>query len=158
MLLDVYKSSEEEVGILPVTRHKNYSSDLAVSKMSQERKQLISNCNQTKAPKDRKMMKAKINQLKNKIRKRLKELDNQKADDLVKELNSTDDSHRFYKASKTLAVERDKKTLTVHNDEGNIVGTDELKGKIIMNYFKTQFNDENEDSLVCLPFLSLLPV
>ena len=53
----------------------------------------------------------------------------------------------FYKASKCLANESEKNNITVFNEKGNTVGSDKLKAKIIMDYFKVQFNDDPPSSL-----------
>ena len=147
LMTDVYQSAEDVLGTIPPKKHKNFSSDPDIYTMSQERKKLMILNNQTKEPTNRNEIKLRINQLKRMIRKRLKEITNSKADTLVQDINNTDDARRYYGAAKILSKGYDKKDITVENEKGEKAGTDDEKARIIMEYFKREFNDNNEPTL-----------
>lgn len=46
-----------------------------------------------------------------------------------------------------MATETRNNNLTILNEEGNIVGFDEITAKIIKDYFQQQFNDTSEPKL-----------
>ena len=102
---------------------------------------------QNKFPTNRKHVKTNINQLRRKITKRLRDINNRSADTLVEEVNNTDDARRYFGASKILAKGYVRPALTVHNSAGNIAGTNEEKARIIKEYFEAEFNDADEPTL-----------
>ena len=147
LMADAYKCAESTLGTIPPQKHKDFSSDPEVSAMSHERKSLIISNTQNKDPTDRREVKRRINQLKRGIRKRLKEIKNNTADNLIQEINTTDDMRRYYGASKILAKGYERSALTVTNASGNQAGCDAEKARIIKEYFNNELNDDNEPTL-----------
>ena len=140
-------SALETIGKIPPRRPTHYTDDLEISNMSKERKLLRIKRDQMKEPHDRSVIISIINYLKRCIKKRLKAITNAKADALVDQINNQDSTKQMYEAVRNLAANREKSALCVHDKDGNIVGTDELKAAVIKDYFEEQFNDANEEDL-----------
>ena len=83
----------------------------------------------------KKIVKSKV--LQRSIKKRLKFLRGATADALANQINNADDCSRMFEAARTLAQGRvKKKGLTVHDDDGNNIGSESLKAEAIKDYFQ----------------------
>jgi hypothetical protein len=91
------------------------------------------NCNTTQ-------LRATINKIGRHIKKRLKELQNNDADRIADEITSTDDSRIMFEAVRSLCKTKVSKPLTIHNTNGNPVGTDQEKAKIVREWYEKKFN------------------
>ena len=147
LITDAYNTADEVLGTIRPKKHKSFSTDPEIAEMSLERKKLMIANMQNKSPTNRKHVKTNINQLRRKITKRLRDINNRSADILVEEINNTDDARRYFGASKILAKGYVRPALTVHNSAGNIAGTNEEKARIIKEYFEAEFNDADEPTL-----------
>ncbi len=85
------------------------------------------------------------NELKKKLRERLKEIEEAKLEKKLKEIeNSKNDSTRYYKAIKELKRQTKVKPLTIKNEDDEIATTEEQQIEIITAYFKKMLAPENE--------------
>ena len=74
----------------------------------------------------------RINHLKRTIKKRLKTINKATANALVDVINNTDSCRSMFEANRTLAQCRMKKDgVTVHDADGNTLGSDSLKAEAI---------------------------
>jgi hypothetical protein len=93
---------------------------------------------------DRKSVKKDIDLLKNKIRKRLKDINNDVAKTLADEIALTDSSRRMFEAVHQLADRKKPPNICVKNDDGVTVGCDVKKAEILRDYFEKQYNNGEE--------------
>ena len=93
-------------------------------------------------------LRKRINHLKRTIKKRLKTINKATANALVDVINNTDSCRSMFEANRTLAQCRMKKDgVTVHDADGNTLGSDSLKAEAIKEYFNNEFNDKDEPDL-----------
>ena len=94
----VKKSAETTIGTIPTNKATRYCQDHLVASLSEEQKQLhlrIEACNDSNTQKElRKPRTCKLRQL----NRRLREVACQKSDQLARDIASTDDSRRMFKA------------------------------------------------------------
>ena len=65
---------------------------------------------------------------------------NARAVSLAATINSTDDTRQMFEATRTLANVKRTSTISVHNENGNFVATDNGKAAVIRNHFKGLFS------------------
>ena len=118
--------------------------------ISEEQKQLrlrIEACNNSNIRKElRKLRTCKLRQLNS----RLREVACQQADHLVRDIASTNDSRRMFKAVQAIkSTESTKRPppLTVHTKDGKCIGTDQGKANAISEWFAQQFSDQSDERL-----------
>ena len=88
---------------------------------------------------DRSELRSKINRVKKEIRQRLKTLDNEAADHLAETIGSTDESRRMFEAVRQLTNSKTTRPITVHNEEGHVIATDEKKAEVVRDWFEDHF-------------------
>lgn len=141
------KCAVQVVGKVPPRKPHQYSDDPTVAKLSAERKSLQQECSLTGIS-DRSDLRKRINHLKRTIKKRLKSINEATANALVDVINNTDSCRSMFEANRTLAQCRMKKDgVTVHDADGNTLGSDSLKAEAIKEYFNNEFNDKDEPHL-----------
>ena len=79
LITDAYNTADEVLGTIPPKKHKSFSTDPEIAEMSLERKKLMIANMQNKSPTNRKHVKTNINQLRRKITKRLRDINNRRA-------------------------------------------------------------------------------
>ena len=95
--------------------------------------------------KDRTEQRRKINKLKAKIKERIKTLDTLKAEEMVDEIErQKDDSHKMFKAIKTIKTAKPQQ-VRVKDAEGNNIVNENKKVEIIKQWFEAQLTDEKYD-------------
>ena len=92
---------------------------------------------------DRREIRYRINKLRKGIKRRLTEIAEHKAEQLSKDITKTDDSRKMFEAVRTLHVANTSTTITVHNKDGQCIGTDEPKAKAVRAWFMMQSRNES---------------
>ncbi|KAL5255329.1 hypothetical protein ACHWQZ_G014669 [Mnemiopsis leidyi] len=140
----ISKSAVQEIGIVKRSTKRAHTNDPQVVSLVEERHKLRLLLNNNDLCVDRKVLRRNINQLKRKINRRLKEVNDHIAETLAKEITSTDSSRRMFEAVRQLADRRTPSTVSVTNDKGEIVGSDSVTAEILRNYFEKQYNNGEE--------------
>ena len=143
----VKQTAQEVVGKQLPASKKCVTNDPEVVALSERRHKLRLqlNCNKSE---DRVTLRSEINLLKNKIKKRLKVIHNQEANALADEINSTDDSRRMFEAMRQLSnYRKTTNNVHVHDDDGNTLGNDTSKAKVLGKWFESQFTSEEDAAL-----------
>ena len=145
-ILDVLRDvAVKVVGKVAPKKPQQFSNDPEIMSLSSERKAIAQENSQIKGPSDRTSQRKRRNYLKRSIKKRLKFLKGASADALADQINNADSCSRMFEAARTLAQGRvKKKGLTVHDADGNDIGSDSLKAEAIKEYFQKQLNDDDE--------------
>ena len=138
-------SAASEIGVLKNTKHGCHTEDPEVSKLSAQQKALRLRIYESGKSKDRTMLRQERNNILHKISKRLRELNIKRADSLADEITATDDCRKMFRAARALKVTGPIPSLSVHNTEGQFVGTDKGKADTISEWFKTQFTDPSDE-------------
>ena len=116
----VCKAAEQSIGYLPPKRHKNFSNDPDIRDMSDKKKLLQASLNHNNKPEDRTLVRSQINRLQNNIKKRLKTIQEEQADMLAQEINSTDNARACFAATRQLAGIKRAQTISVHDKDSNL--------------------------------------
>jgi len=133
------------VGKVPPRKTVKFSNDPEIIALTSERKTLQFKSGEIKGAYDRTTIRKKINYLKRSVKKRLKVLKGATVDVLTDQINNADFDRRVFEANRTLAQCRAKDNgVTVHDKDGNIIGSDHLKAEAIKEYFRNELNDDNE--------------
>jgi hypothetical protein len=135
----VSKAAEQSIGYLSPKRHKNYSNDLAIREMSDKKKSLQITLNHSNKAEDRTPLRSQINRLQNDIHKRLKAIEEEHADTLAQEINSTDNARACFAATRQLAGIKRAQTISVHDKNKNLIGTDAGKAATIKKHLENKF-------------------
>ena len=147
MLNLVKTSAETTIGTIPTNRTTRYCQDHLVASLSEEQKQLrlrIEACNDSNTRKElRKLRTCTLRKLNN----RLREVACQRADQLARDIASTDDSRRMFKAVQAIKSTKRPPPLTVHTKDGKCIGTDQGKANAISEWFAQQFSDQSDERL-----------
>jgi hypothetical protein len=107
--------------------------------MSEKKKSLQNLLNHNNKSDDRSLVRSQINRLQKNIQKRLKSLQEEQADTLANEINSTDSTRACFAATRQLAGIKRAKTISVHDKDGNLIGTDAGKATTLKAHFKNKF-------------------
>ena len=114
--------------------------------ISRDIHQLSQDIKATTEEETRKKKEEKRKELKVKLRKRIKEIEERKLEKRIEEIeNSRNDSTRYYKAIKELKRMKKIDPLTLENEEGEMVTTEEEQIKIVTAYFKKMLAPETEE-------------
>ena len=143
---DIKECAEKTLGVVPVNKKTDYSSDLVITKLVAERRDLslqLKSNSTTDRDETRRGMKNKRKE----IRRRLTDIENKKADDLADEITSTDSTRRMFEANRILAGVTRSNTITVHNSNGHEIHTDAGKADVAMKYFRHQLTDGVKEGL-----------
>ena len=134
---DIKKCAENVLGLAPKNKASSYSSD-------KQQKNLLLNSNSAL---ERSELKKDVRQLQKRIRSRLTEIENNKADSLVATINSTDSTRRMFEANIILAGANKNSIITVHSNDGKTIHTDAGKAHEALKFFKKQQTEGVENSL-----------
>ena len=141
-LMKVIKTTAADiVGIRKPTHRANHSNDGIVVGLCEERRLLRLQLNHNISA-NRTLMRCQINRKQKQIKQRLKQLRCEAADHLAHTIASTDESRRMFEAVRVLTNSRPARPITVHNEEGHVVGTDSEKAEIVKSWFETHFTGE----------------
>ena len=101
--------------------------------MSDKKKSLKASLNHSNKPEDRTLVRSQINRLQNNSKKRLKtiQLQEEQANMLAQEINSTDNARACFAATRQLAGIKRAQTISVHDKDSNLIGTDADKASIL---------------------------
>ena len=88
-------------------------------------------------------MRSQINRLQNNIKKRLKTIQEEQADMLAQEINSTDNARACFAATRQLAGIKRAQTISVHDKDSNLIGTDAGKASTLKKYFEHKFTSNS---------------
>ena len=79
------------------------------------------------------------------IRKRIKEIEEEKLDKKLQHLEGTkNDSNRYFRAIKDIQKNKKKENIYVKDNNGKMVGSDEKNTELITEYFKEMFAPTNK--------------
>ena len=135
----ICKAAENTIGYLPKQNHTNFSNDPEICNMAAEKKKLKNDLNHANSTADRSPLRTQINRLQNNIKSRFKTLHEEQADQLAKEINSTDNTRACFAATRLLAGIKKTKTITVHDSNKNFIGTDTGKASVLKTHFENKF-------------------
>ena len=107
--------------------------------MSDKKKLLQARLNQNNNSEDRSLVRTQINRLQNDIHKRIKFLQEERANILAKEINESDSSCACFAATRQLGGIKRAHTVSVHDKNCNFIGTDAGKAATLMNHFENKF-------------------
>ena len=124
-----------------------YSNDPLVAELSKKQKALRIQIHQRSRSEDRSDLRRERNAILRQISKRLKEIATQQADTLADEITNTDDCRKMFRAAKQLKVMKPLPPTTVHDADGNFIGTDKGKAEAIKSWFHQQFTDQQDEPL-----------
>ena len=105
--------------------------------MSDKKKLLQTRLNQNNNSEDRSLVRTQMNRLQNDIHKRIKFLQEERANILAKEINETDSSRACFAATRQLARIKRAHTVSVHDKNSNFIGTDAGKAATLRAISKT---------------------
>ena len=138
-LLSTVKSTAAEiVGTVRPLQRANYSNDSLVVELVHRRKNLRLQLN-TNASRDHSQTRTRINKTQKAIQKRLKELKEHAADNLVNTIALTDEARKMFEAVRVLNNSKPSKPIVVHNNEGHVIASDADKADAIKTWFENQF-------------------
>ena len=128
MFSDIKSCAEKVLGVTPVNKRANYSSDPTIAELVTEKqhKNLLLNSG---VALDRKETRKDVRNIQKSIRNRLIDIDNLKADALADTITSTDSTRRMFEANRALAGISNSNTITVHDKNGNELFTDAQKAE-----------------------------
>ena len=145
-LIDAVRSTAlEVVGTRRPFQRKDHSNDSTVVQLSEKRKRLRLQLN-TNTSEDRSHTRKLINATKNAIQKRLTELKEQEAQNLVDTIARTDETKKMFEAVRVLNNSKPTRPVTIHNSDGHCIASDTDKAEAIKSWFEIQFTG-NEPSL-----------
>ena len=136
-------ATEENVGFVPKKRQPHHSTDALVVSLSEQRKKLRLNLNSSNKSAETSVMRRQINKCQSDINKRLKHLDECRADAVAEEINSTDSTRAMFAATRQLAGVKPNSTVSVHDSDCNMIGTDTGKAAALKEYFQKKFTADN---------------
>ena len=136
-------AAEENVGFVPKKRQPHHSTDALVVSLSEQRKKLRLNLNSSNKSAETSVMRRQINKCQSDIKKRLKHLDECRADAVAEEINSTDSTRAMFAATRQLAGVKPNSTVSVHDSDCNMIGTDTGKAAALKEYFQKKFTADN---------------
>ena len=135
---------------LPVVRKRpsaNYCNDNAVKKLVSQKRDL---CVQLKSAADSDAIvdgRRAVRKVKNEIRQRLIEINNNLADTLADEINSTDDARKMFEAIRSLAGFKKTVSIVIHDMNNTIIATDSGKAAEAKEFFEKQLTEGVEEGL-----------
>ena len=135
----IRESADKTVGKLKKQKKQHCSNDPIVKSLSEERHKLRLLLNNNTSS-DRSCLRKNINKLKNQISQRLKTLNNNRAAQLADEITSTDSSRRMFEAVRLLADRNKQSDIHVHDIDGNTIGNDTKKAKILQEWFEKHYS------------------
>ena len=135
-------AAEEHVGFVPKKHQSQQSTDPRVVSLSEQRKKLRLDLNSNNASADRSELRRQINKCQSDMKKRLKYLDECKADADAHEVN-TGCPRAMFTASRQLAGVKRKNYVSVHDSDGNMIGNDAGKAAALKDYFQEKFTSDN---------------
>lgn len=136
-------AAEEHVGFVPKKRQPHHSTDALVVSLSEQRKRLRLDLNSSNKSAETSVMRRQINKCQSDIKKRLKHLDECRADAVAEEINSTDSTRAMFAATRQLAGVKPNSTVSVHDSDCNMIGTDTGKAAALKEYFQKKFTADN---------------
>lgn len=77
----------------------------------------------------------------------MKQIENERIDNLAISINSTDESRRMFEAARSLSRSNKNTSVHVKDENGNFVTSDSKKAEMIRNWFTKQFNLGDEKTL-----------
>ena len=145
-------SAASTVGVLKNNNNcRHHTEDPLVVELSEKQKALRLRIYQHGQSEDRNNLRTERNNILRKISKRLRELEIMRADSLAKDISSTDECRKMFRAARALKTGSSIPSLSVHNADGHFVATDKGKADTISEWFKKQFTDPGGEQLD--PFL-----
>lgn len=90
-----------------------------------------------------KVIRQKLNKLKNDLSARIKEVHNEQAEQIAIMIDKTNDSRKMFKCVKQLKINSEPKNLCVKTENGNIILNDKCKADIVKAWFEKQFTNTN---------------
>ena len=139
----IKKTAADVVGIRKPRRNANHSDDCIVVELSEKRRMLRLKLNHNISA-DRSELRSQINHLQKRIKQRLKLLRCEEADHLAKTITSTDESRRMFEAVRMLTNSKPTKPITVHNEDGHVIGSDLEKAEVIKTWFEKHFTGDEQ--------------
>ena len=147
MLTCIHQSAKATIGIAEPFKGSNYVQDNIVATLSQNQKQLrLQIESSTNTTSQRALHKQRTDILRQ-INHRLREIASERADRLVEDINSTDESRKMFKAVKSIKSAKRTPPLTVHTPEGKCIGSNQGKADSIKYWFQQMFSDPSHDHL-----------
>ena len=122
-------AAKDTVGIKPKQVHRDYTNDAEIAEMSEERHKLRMLLLSSNAPADTRIIRTKMNLLKNTIAKRLVSVKELRAQELADRIESTDESRRMFEAVRELKCNTSKKnnhkqSVSVYDAHQRLLCTD----------------------------------
>ena len=134
----IQKSADTEVGEIPPNKKQHFTSDPEIIRLVSEKQKLRLLLNNNESS-DRTNLRTKINRLQYEIKKRLKKIKSDKAEHMSEVITNTDETRKMFEAVRTLTNSKPKSGITVHDNKGQCIGTDEKKADAIKTWFEEQF-------------------
>ena len=141
-------AAKETIGI---RKKKKNSEDEEVVKLSKQQLKLKNDINACKNKNKRDEMRIVRNTILKKIHKKLQDIENHKTEEILEELESSnDDSTRMYKAIKLLKIQEPKKRILVDGENG-VITDEKQQVEIISNFFEKTFKSEGAEEIPITP-------
>ena len=136
-------TAAETVGYKEPNKKSHHTSDPVVVSLVEERRKLLNQLNNNDTNRDQSDLKRRLNRLKLKNKKRLKELRTEHGNKLAHQINSTDDSRKMFEAMRLLN-NGDKKSdsVAVFNKQEQLVANDTDKADIVREWFKEHYTGD----------------
>ena len=143
-LLGALKNAEE---IIPQIKGSKQPNDPKLEHLIQEKNTQYKKLKSDESLSDRSTKRKELNLLKKKIRRRIAEIEEEKAENVIKKIESSkDDSYKMFKAVKEIKNSSSKRNIIVTEDNGKAVIGDSKKAEVIRKYFEKQFSDPHIDT------------
>ena len=136
-------TATQVVGLRKPPCNPNHSDDSVVVELVKQRQALRLKLNNNSSA-DRTTLRSKINRLQKDIQKRLKQLKCESSDRLVDTISSTCESRRMFEAVRTLNDSGPARPITVHNEDGYTIATNEEKADVVKSWFEQHFTGDDE--------------
>ena len=142
----IKSAAEISVGLQERPKHNNRSPDAIIGALSVQQKQIRQQINNSDNANAIRALRKKRNKIQRDISKRVQLLRNEELDNLMTEIDNTNDAAKMFKATKMIHQKPPEK-LKVHNDSGKFATDPNEILKITGKFFQDKFVDEDADEI-----------
>jgi hypothetical protein len=134
------EAGKKEFGIKEKVKHHE---DDKLEELSTKQKALRMNIEAEKSTDKRKELKKERNKIQRNITKRISEIEEEKLNNQLKEIEEANDSQKCFQAIKAVTRKKPKKALIVQREDQSYASTEKEKLTIITNFFENMFAGED---------------
>ena len=144
------KSAKENIGTKKFKGNNIYSDD-ELKNLSKLQKKLKLKGESTLHKVKRKAIKKERNNIRSKIKDRIKVLEEEHLEKELQEIENNGQNQKAYEATKTLKRMKPKKKLKVYDDKGNMSNTENQQVKLLTEHFRNIFEKPDQQELKYYP-------